>query len=83
MLSILHYSSSSIADNMPAAENSACTEIPERVPASVDPPEDQPSAPDGAALLPALPTICPEALHRLLWRWSAGNWHCPLCDTSS
>ena len=79
MLSVLQYNSYSIADNMPASENSACTELPERVPESVDPPEARPAPPDGMSLLSALPAICPAASHQLLWHWSAGSWHCPLC----
>ena len=81
MLSVLHYSSYSTFNNIPAAENSACTELPGPAPESVDPPEAPPTPADGTPLLPALPAICPAASHQLLWRWSAGTWWCPVCGT--
>lgn len=58
-LSVLQYSSYSTSDNMPASENntSAITEIPERVPASVDPPAAASSLPVEEPLVPALPAL--------------------------
>jgi hypothetical protein len=79
MLSVLQYCSSSISDNMPAVENSESLELLEHAPASVDPPEAPTSAPDDVPLLPALPAACLAASHRLLWRWTADAWQCPLC----
>lgn len=82
MLSVLQYSSHSTSHNRPAVENNACTELPERAPESVGQ-EASPSASDSEPLIPTLPAVCPAASHRLLWRWLAGAWHCPLCKTSS
>jgi hypothetical protein len=63
-LSVVHYSSHSTADNVPAAENSTCTEAPEGAPAVVDPPEAQP-APEGKPLVPARAALCLAASHQL------------------
>ncbi len=78
-LSVLQYSSNSIVDNMPAAEDSACTDAPACAPVAVDPPTASPAPSSAVPLLPVLPAICPAASHQLLWRWSAGSWQCPAC----
>lgn len=80
VLSDLHYSSYSTADNTLAAEQSICTEIPEHSPASMDPPEASHAPQDGEPLVPALIAICPAASHQLLWRLRAGTWQCPVCS---
>jgi hypothetical protein len=79
MLSVLQYSSYSTADNIPAVENSEGLELPKHAPASVDPPEAPTSAPEDVPLLSEQPAVCLAASHRLLWRWTAGAWQCPLC----
>jgi hypothetical protein len=79
MLSVTHYTSHCTSDNVPAAENSACTKAPEQVPAPVEPPKASPAPLDVRPLLPVMPPICPAASHQLLWRWSAGSWQCPAC----
>jgi hypothetical protein len=79
-LSVLPYRSHSVSDNMSAAANSACTEGPELVPAAVAPLEALPAPPEGMPLLPVMPAACPAASHRLLWRWRAGSWQCPVCS---
>ena len=81
MLSVVQYSSSCISDNMPAVENSACTEAPEHTPAAVDPPTAAPAPPDGEPFVPTLPAICPAASHQMLWQWRAGSWQDPACGT--
>jgi hypothetical protein len=78
-LSVVHYSSHSIADNMPAAEESACTEAPDGTPDSVDPPEARPEPTSVELPTPMRPLVCPAASHQLLWRWHAGSWLCPAC----
>lgn len=65
MLSVVPYSSSSVSDNTPATENSACTEAPEQAPAPVDPPPTAPAPPGAEPLLPVMPGACPAASHRL------------------
>jgi hypothetical protein len=42
---------------MPAAENSTCTEIPERAPAAVNPLTTTPTL-EGEPLVPAISAIC-------------------------
>ena len=77
-LSVLHYTSHSVSDTMPATENSAELEIAECEPAAVDPPTAAPAL-ESKPLMPALRRACPAVSHQLLWRWSAGSWQCPSC----
>jgi hypothetical protein len=79
MLSVVQYNSSRVSDNIPATENSACTEAPEQVPAPVEPPPASPAPSGIEPLLPARPAACPAASHQLLWQWRAGSWQCPAC----
>jgi hypothetical protein len=81
MLSVLQYNAHSTSDNIPAVENSACTEVPEQASASVDAPKASPAPLDDKPLLPALPMVCLAASHQLLWQWRAGSWQCPACGT--
>jgi hypothetical protein len=77
-LSVLHYSSHSVSDNMPASENNAESEIAAGEPRAVVPPTAAPALED-EPLTPTLRLVCPAASHQLLWRWSAGAWQCPAC----
>lgn len=79
MLSVLHYGSHCTADNTPAVEKSTCTETSEHAPTSADPPAAAPASPGIELPLQPLPAACPAASHQLLWRWSAGSWHCRAC----
>jgi hypothetical protein len=78
-LSVLLYSSHSIADNMPSANHSTCAEAPEEAPATVSPPAAAPEPTSTELPAPVRSLICPAASHQLLWRWSAGTWQCPAC----
>ena len=78
-LSVLHYSSSSVSDNIPTVEEIACTELPGHTAAAADPTTAASSAPEGEQLLSAVPVACLAASHQLLWSWRAGTWQCPAC----
>ena len=79
MLSTLQYSPYSVSDNIPATDESICTEVPEHALAASDPPGAPTVPADGKSLMPTLPAICPAASHQLLWRMRAGSWQCPAC----
>ena len=81
LLSVLHYNPYSTSDNMPAAENGTCIEVSVHTLAAIDLSTAAPAQPNDEPLLPVMPAICPAASHQLLWRWSAGTWHCPVCAT--
>jgi hypothetical protein len=85
-LSALHYSAYCASDNSAASADpggaAASGSVPlENPPRRLEalPAEPRPASPG----LPGLADACPAASHRLLWRWSAGAWHCPLCADSA
>src|SRR5262249_20612563 len=69
-LSVVHYSSSSISDNMPGPDAGNSLEHPEGEYGRVAPPAPTPGR-----------LACPAESHRLLWHWRAGAWHPPDCGT--
>ena len=52
-LSVVQFSSHSVADNIPAAENRAYHKLGDPRSAAVDPPKASPAPPEGEPLLPA------------------------------
>lgn len=85
-LSVLHYSSYSTSDNTATIPTAATTaDFSSGIPTPAEALESEPIARERAssalALTPA--GVCPAASHQMLWRWAAGAWHCPMCDTSS
>jgi hypothetical protein len=80
-LSVVLYDPNSTSDNMPTAEQSACTEPPEQAAVLAVQVTAAPRASEGEPPVPALRLACLAASHQLLWQWQAGSWQCPTCGT--